>query len=124
VVRALQAAHIPVGDQTWRWQYGVCRDGVDPIGTDHGCWWPGLFTHMHALVVSGNYANEQQDLVWTGSESWNTDAYWNDENVVRMAGRNFYLDYMKVFNFNWAHYVHAPFLRPKGNPPASTATYP
>ena len=125
-VRALQSAGIWVGDQSWRWKYQACsvEDGVPSL---QKCWVPGLYTHMHALAISGQFGpnqTDQQNIVWTGSESWNTDAYYNDEQVVRLTGADFFNQFNTVFNYNWAHYTHAPGLRPVDGPPAAPVTYP
>jgi hypothetical protein len=124
-VKALQSANIWVGDQTWRWKYQVCStDDSAGYTVKTYCWVPGLYTHMHALAVSGGFNGQQQNLVWTGSESWATDAYYNDEQVVRLSGASYFNSYMNVFNYNWSHYTHAPGLRPQGDPPSAPVTYP
>lgn len=114
-----------VGDQTWRWKYQVCStDDSSGYTVKTYCWLPGLYTHMHALAVSGGFNGGQANLVWTGSESWATDAYYNDEQVVRLSGAGFFNSFMGVFNYNWSHYTHAPGLKPLGDPPAAPVTYP
>jgi len=121
-VNALQAAGIWVGDQTWRWMYQVCSSDDSSGSTIKTyCWVPGLYTHMHALAVSGGFSGKQQDLVWTGSESWATDAYYNDEQVVRLSGAAYFNSFMNVFNFTWGHYVHPVGQKPQGNPPGLPA---
>lgn len=124
-VKALQSANIWVGDQTWRWKYQVCStDDSAGYTIKTYCWVPGLYTHMHALAVSGGFNGQQQNLVWTGSESWATDAYYNDEQVVRLSGASYFNSYMNVFNYNWSHYTHAPGQRPQGDPPSAPVAYP
>ena len=124
-VNALQSAGIWVGDQSWRWKYQVCStDDSAGYTIKTYCWVPGLYTHMHALAVSGNFGGKQNNLVWTGSESWATDAYYNDEQVVRLSGAGFFNSFNSVFNYNWAHYTHAPGLKLQGDPPYAPVTYP
>ncbi|BBH16132.1 hypothetical protein Back2_04190 [Nocardioides baekrokdamisoli] len=124
-VNALQSAGIWVGDQTWRWKYQVCStDDTTGYTVKTYCWVPGLYTHMHALAVSGNFNGKQENLVWTGSESWATDAYYNDEQVVRLSGTGYFNSFQSVFNYNWAHYTHPFGQRPQGDPPYAPVTYP
>lgn len=125
-VRVMTQMGVKVGDQSWNWRYQACsvEDGVPSY---EKCWVPGLYTHMHALMVSGQYGPDktsQANLVWTGSESWNTDAYYNDEEVVRLSGAPFFTRYSNVFNYNWSHYTHRPGLKPLGGPPRAPVTYP
>ncbi len=59
------------------------------------------YDHSKYVAISGNYADTQTKLVWTGSMNFTAFGFSNDEIVIRLNGSRVYSDYAQNFQRVW-----------------------